>query len=194
MTNVRSCQNKTMNNTTRSRLIILSGLPFSGKSTLAKKLSETLGIKIVSYDHDIYAKHKDEVPPGTSPAKEYEIIQTIAREYLCSLLTKGESIIYDDLNLEKSDRQLLVELARHCNAQSYIIFVDTLLSVIEERRQANTKSPNRGHISEEKMQLNISLLQKPGPDEDAIYVKSGERLGELLNAIQQKVLLMLGKD
>lgn len=168
----------------KPKLIVLSGLPFSGKSTLAKKLSKTLGMRIVSYDHDIYAKHKDEVPPDTSPAKEYEIVQDIAREHLRSLLTKGESTIYDDLNLEKSDRQPLLELARQCNAKPYIIFVDTPLSVIEERRKANLQKPSRGHISEEKMQLNISLLQKPSPDGNAIYFRPGDSIGDLLKMLR----------
>ena len=35
-------------------LYILTGLPFSGKSTLAKKLAEALQIKVLSYDQDIY--------------------------------------------------------------------------------------------------------------------------------------------
>ncbi|HEU5187318.1 MAG TPA: ATP-binding protein [Candidatus Saccharimonadales bacterium] len=168
----------------KPKLIILSGLPFSGKSTIAKKLGDSLGIKVVSYDHDIYAKHKDEVPPGTSPAKEYEIIQAIAREYLRSLLTEDESIIYDDLNLEKTDRQLLLELAGQCNAKAHIIFVDTPLPIIEERRQANMKLPNRDHIGEEKMQLNISLLQKPSKDENAIYFKPGDSVEELLRMVR----------
>lgn len=133
----------------------------------------------------IYTQNiKIEVPPGTSPAKEYEIVQAIAREYLRPLLTKGESIIYDDLNLEKTDRQLLLELARQCNAKARIIFVDTPLSIIEKRRKANMQSPNRGHVGEEKMQLNISLLQKPSEEEGAIYFKPGEPVGELLKVLR----------
>lgn len=166
------------------KLIILSGLPFSGKSTLANKLRDALRIRVVSYDHDIYAKHKDAVPPGTSAAKEYELVQAIAHEKLRVLLKNGESIIYDDLNLEKTDRQLLLELARQCDAKAYIIFVDTPLSVIEERRQANMKLPNRGHIDDAKMQLNISLLQPPSKDEGAIYFRPGESVDELLRMLR----------
>lgn len=55
-------------------LIIMSGLPFSGKSTIAQKLSKALGIQILSYDHDVYAHHKSDTPVGTSPAKEFDLI------------------------------------------------------------------------------------------------------------------------
>lgn len=59
-------------------LISLSGLPFSGKSTLAKKLATALSLPIISYDNDVYAKHKHEVSAGTSPADEFEMVQAIA--------------------------------------------------------------------------------------------------------------------
>lgn len=59
-------------------LISLSGLPFSGKSTLAKKLATALYLPIISYDNDVYAKHKHEVSAGTSPADEFEMAQAIA--------------------------------------------------------------------------------------------------------------------
>src|SRR5260370_1519495 len=86
-------------------LYMLTGLPFSGKSTLAKQLAEALQMKVLSYDHNIYEHYKDTVPAGTSKAEEFDRVQAIAREHLRALLERGESVIYDDLNLEESDRQ-----------------------------------------------------------------------------------------
>jgi len=167
-------------------LIILSGLPFSGKSTIAQKLSDALDIPILSYDNDIYAYHKTSVPPRTSAAKEYDIIQSIAREQLQTLLIKGDSIIYDDLNLEKSDRQLLVELCRACKAQEIIVYADTPVAVIEQRRQDNLAINTRSHIDEATMQLDISLLQPPSDDEHAIYITPGKSVAEVVRQIHDR--------
>jgi predicted kinase len=131
-------------------LIILCGLPFSGKSTIAKKLGDELGLRVLSYDHDIYAHHKKEVPPGVSAAKEYYFVQSIARDQLQALLESGQSIIYDDLCLEKSDRHILVELAKMYGAQPIIVFVDTSLTIIEQRRKDNLQSNGRDHIDDAK--------------------------------------------
>lgn len=168
----------------KPKLFALSGLPFSGKSTLAKKLSEALSVKILSYDHDIYAHHKNEVPSGTSPAKEYELVQAIAHKKLRSMLKSGESVIYDDLNLERTDREILISIAHDCNAQYYLIFVDTPLDIIEQRRKTNMQLPNRDHIDEAKMQLDISLLQRPRPNDGAIYVRPDYSLDELVQELR----------
>ncbi|HJQ08264.1 MAG TPA: ATP-binding protein [Candidatus Saccharimonadales bacterium] len=172
----------------RPSLLILSGLPFSGKSTLAKYLSEALGVKILSYDHDIYALHKDEVLPGTSKAQEYEQIEAIARRELKRLLQNGTSVIYDDLCLERSDRQILVELAHACQAKPIIVFINTPTSVIRQRRKANLQLKGRDHISETKLMHDKSLLQVPDPTEDAIIYTPDQSLDELVQGIQARLL------
>ncbi len=172
----------------KPKLIILCGLPFSGKSTLARSISEALGVDILSYDHDIYAKHKNKVPAGTSKAKEYDLVQAIARDQLRDLLNKRQSVIYDDLCLEISDRKYLLDLAHECNATVVILFVDTSLDVIEQRRQANLQSNDRDHIDEDTMQLDISLLQPPTRDEGAISIEPGYALQEILRMIENRLL------
>ena len=148
-------------------LIIMSGLPFSGKSTIAQKLSKKLHIQILSYDHDIYAFHKSKVPPETSPAKEFEMIEAIAREQIAKKLNNGQSLIYDDLCLGQEDRQKLTALAKKCGVRSILVFLDTPLSAIEQRRKKNIEINNRNHLSDSKLRLDISLLQQPLPHENA---------------------------
>ena len=163
-------------------LIIMCGLPFSGKSMLAKELSRALQIAILSYDHDIYELHKHEVPPGTSKAQEYEMVESIARRQLRTLLKRGDSVIYDDLNLERQDRQILRELACECDAQPIIVYVDTPLNIIEKHREANRQRGERGDIDESTMQLDISLLQPP-QSKDVVVVKPGDDVAEVVSKI-----------
>ena len=49
-------------------LIAMCGLPFSGKSVLARSLSHELGIRLLSYDFEIFLPHRHLVPPGSSVA------------------------------------------------------------------------------------------------------------------------------
>ncbi len=168
-------------------IIVLCGVPFSGKSRLARQLSDELKLKIVSYDNDIYAVHKHEVPAGTSPAKEYEAVQAIAREYLSGLLSSGESIIYDDLCLERDDRSKLQRMAKEHGANYVLVFLDTPEPVIQQRRTANLATTTRGHISDEKLRLDLSLLEKPGPDEDAIVVTPETSVEEVVGEIRRRL-------
>ncbi|MGH7203040.1 MAG: AAA family ATPase [Candidatus Levyibacteriota bacterium] len=165
-------------------LIIMSGLPFSGKSTIAQQLSKELDIPILSYDHDVYAFHKSEVPSGTSPAKEFDMIEAIAREQIAKKLRNGQSLIYDDLCLELDDRHKLTELAKVCNAKSVLIYLDTPLLVIEQRRKSNNEKYNRNHISDSKLRLDVTLLQPPHQNENAVIVTPDTSIMEIVNAIQ----------
>jgi predicted kinase len=167
-------------------LYILTGLPFSGKSTLAKQLAEALQIPVLSYDHDIYAHYKDTVPAGTSKAEEFELIQAIAHEHLRALLERGESVIYDDLNLEESDRQKVQAVGQACHVRSVLIYANTPLDVIQQRREASITATGRGGISEGTMQLDISLFQPPRPEE-GVWVEPGYEVAEVIEQLRRKI-------
>ncbi|HKU18122.1 MAG TPA: AAA family ATPase [Candidatus Saccharimonadales bacterium] len=168
-------------------IIILCGAPFSGKSRLAKQLNSELGLKIASYDNDIYAIHKHKVPKGTTPAKEYEAIQATARKHLGNLLLPGESIIYDDLCLEKDDRNKLKQVADEYGVGYILVFLDTPELVIQQRRDANLKTLARDHISDKKLKLDLSLLERPGADENPIIVSPDTPFEEVVNRIRRRL-------
>jgi predicted kinase len=170
-----------------ANIIVLCGVPFSGKSRLAKQLSDELGLKIMSYDNDIYAVHRHEVPAGTAPAKEYEAIQTIARQYLGDILSTGESIIYDDLCLERDDRNKLMQMANERNAKYILVFLDTPESVIQQRRDTNLETSARNHTSDEKLKLDLSLLEKPRPSENPIVVTPEASVEDVVGEIHRRL-------
>lgn len=164
----------------------MSGLPFSGKSTITQQLRKKLDLQILSYDHDVYARHNSEVPSGTSPAKEFDMIEAIAREQIARRLKQGQSLIYDDLCLERTDRQKLTELAETCNAKPILIYVDTPRSVIEQRRKKNIEVKKRDHLKDSKLHLDMSLLQPPQPNENAIVITPDTSITEIVNAIRAR--------
>lgn len=172
--------------TMKPLLVVLSGLPFSGKSTLAKQLSEMLGLPILNYDSDVYAKHKHEVPEGASAAQEFELIEAIARKYLTKKLSVGNSLIYDDLGLQREDRYYIRQVAETCGAKYVLVFLDTPIEVIEKRRKANRGTNGREDIDTAKLQLDISLLEKPQADESAIIVYPGTPVERIVTAIQTR--------
>jgi len=172
----------------KSTLIIMCGLPFSGKTTVAARLSESLGFKVLSYDRDIYELHKHEVPAGTSVAHEYEMVEAIARQRLRQMLSKNESVIYDDLNLEESDRRLLKDLAKECGVKYVVVYADTPISIINERRRNSVQNGDRDGVADSKMKLDSSLLQPPT---DAVRIQPND---DFLTVVEQiKMRGSLGK-
>jgi predicted kinase len=162
-------------------LIAMCGLSFSGKSVLAGALSRELHIRLLSYDAEIYPVYSRLAPAGSSAFAEHDFVQDIARREIGAILANGESLIYDDLLLEREDRRKLAAVAETHWAELVLVYLDTPLSVIDERRAANART--RTSIPEGKMRLDISLLQPPEDAERAIYVSPGYVLPEVLAKI-----------
>jgi predicted kinase len=159
-------------------LIAMCGLPFSGKSVLAGALSRELRIRLLSYDAQIYPVHSRLAPAGSSVAAEHDFVQDIARREIAAILASGESLIYDDLLLEREDRRKLAAVAKAHWTDFVLVYLDTPLPVIDQRRAANSR--RRTSVPEAKMRLDISLLEPPEEAERAIHVSPGYVLPEVL--------------
>jgi len=166
-------------------LIAMCGLPFAGKSVLAGALSRELRIRLLSYDFEIYPVYSRLAPAGASMAAEYDFVQDIARREIGAILASGESLIYDDLLLERDDRRKLAAVAKAHLAHLVLVYLDTPLSVIDDRRAANSRT--RISIPEAKMRLDISLLEPPEEAERAIYVGPGYVLPEVLARVSARI-------
>ena len=168
-------------------LIAMCGLPFAGKSVLARALSRELRIRLLSYDSEIYQVHSRLAPAGASAAAEYDFVQGIARREIGAILAGGESLIYDDLLLERADRRKLAAVAKTHWADFVLVYLDTPPSVIDERRAANSRTRARTSVPEAKMRLDISLLQPPEEAERAIYVSPDYVLPEVLASVSARL-------
>ena len=168
-------------------LIAMCGLPFAGKSVLARSLSHELGIRLLSYDFEIYLPHRHLVPPGSSVAAEYDFVQDIARRQIGALLAAGESLIYDDLLLERDDRRKLAAVAHHHRADLVLVYLDTPLEVIDQRQAENARTRTRHSVPEADMRLDASLLEPPDPAEQAISVQPGDDLTDVLTRISARL-------
>ena len=165
----------------------MCGLPFSGKSVLAEALSRELRIRLLSYDYGIYPVHSRSAPPGSSVAAEYDFVQDIARREIGTILARGESLIYDDLLLGRDDRRKLAAVAKAHWADLVLVYLDTPLPVIEERRAANSGTRRRASIPEADMRLDVSLLEPPRDAERAIYVSPDYVLPEILARVNARL-------
>jgi predicted kinase len=168
-------------------LIAMCGLPFSGKSVLAGALSRELRFRLLSYDVELYPVHSRRAPANSSLAAEYDFVQGIARREIAEILTGGESLIYDDLLLEREDRRKLAAVAEAHWAGFVLVYLDTPLAVIEERRAANSRTRARTSVPDAKLRTDMSMLEPPGEAERAIRVSPGYVLPEVLAQVSARL-------
>ena len=165
----------------------MCGLGFSGKSTLARSLSRELGIGVLCYDTEIYPVHRHLAPPGSSVAAGYDFVQDIAREQIGAILAAGQSLIYDDLLLERDDRRKLAAVAEDHRAELVLVYLDTPLAVITQRRAENPCPGTPTDIAEAKAQLDVSLPEPPGRAERAIYVNPSDAVADVADKIRARL-------
>jgi predicted kinase len=120
-------------------------------------------------------------------AGEYDFVQAIARREIGAILASGESLIYDDLLLQREDRRKLAAVAEAHWAGLVLVYLDTPLPVIDERRAANSGTRRRASIPEASMRLDISVLEPPQDAERAIYVSPDYVLADVLARVNARL-------
>ena len=139
------------------------------------------------YDFEIYLPHRHLVPPGSSVAAGYDFVQDIARRQIGAILAAGESLVYDDLLLERDDRRKLAALAHQHRADLVLVYLDTPLAVIDQRQAENARTRTRHSVPEGEMRLDASLLEPPDTAEQAILVRPGDDLTDVLTRIRARL-------
>ena len=170
----------------RPVLIAMCGLPFSGKSVLARSLGHALGIRVLSYDFEVYQAFRHLVPAGSSVTAEYGFVQGVARRRIGEHLVAGGRLIYDDLLLERDDRRKLAEVTAACRAELILVYLDTPAEVIAERRARNSRARTRASVPDAKLALDSSLLQPPGDDEQPVRVRPGDDLPDIAAQVRAR--------
>lgn len=121
-------------------LIILVGLPASGKTTFAVKLKEKLesdfqnDVKII--DPDVI---RDKSFPTSFDFKNEPQIREKNIQSVRKHLTKGHTVISDDLNYYSSMRHDLKLIADSLNIKFYIIHISTPLKLCMKRNKERGK-------------------------------------------------------
>ena len=134
-------------------LILMSGLPGSGKSYLSEQVSAQLPCVIIESDR----VRKVLFPQPSYTAEESAMVHRACRGLLRRLLKKGVRVIFDATNLVEFQRELLYGLAERCGAQLLIVRTVAPEAVIrkrlEERRAAG------GSTSDADWQVYRRMLQ-----------------------------------
>src|SRR3989344_1382013 len=156
-----------------NKLYILCGIPFSGKTTLAKKLERKLGFKVIDLDEvkfDLFGKEiKDNDIKEDGLDKVYqEVYKRIETN-----LIRGKTVIHDTGNFTKSERDLVKMMADKLSIKTVTIFVDTPKEVARERLLQNRKTTQRFDVTDEDFEGTTNEMELPSESEEHIVYKFG---------------------
>lgn len=149
-----------------TKLYIMCGPAFAGKSTLARKISEHTGSKLVAFDTMwVEEDKKNSVPKD---AEGWRYIRGKAQEEVLRFLKEGISVVYDDNNPKRDHRDELRRVAETAGVEAFVVYLDTPLDIIRERERVNRVSQDRHDVEPENFEKVLSDMEAPTPDEKVL--------------------------
>ena len=152
----------------RPTLYILCGLPFSGKSVLARRLCARFGYPVVNIDEIKLAHGFPWTEDSPITPADWERIFGESYERTRALLQGGHSVIYDCANLDRSGRDTLRNVAEKAGCASRLIWVDVPADVARERWRRNRQTRQRFDLPEALFESALAAFERPSADEGAV--------------------------
>lgn len=149
----------------KNKLIVLTGLPFSGKTTLTREIIKHAGGIKVSEDA---IKDSHGLDPEHMNQSDWDNLITETVDTAYQLLDDGETVIIDGTNLKKEDRDKARDKAAKLGVQCLLVYLDISEEEIEQRRQHNHITQERAHVSDEIMETASGMIEEPMAEENPI--------------------------
>jgi predicted kinase len=148
-----------------NRLIIICGLSFAGKSTLANEISAQFGYTEVDVDEtklDLYGPGIDD---EQLTRDEWDPIYRETDDRMLSHLRNGESVVDGSRNFRQHERDHARQLAKRAGAEVVLIYVDVPEALVRQRWAENKANPTRRGVSDKGFEEIISVMEAPTADE-----------------------------
>lgn len=153
----------------KQTLFVLCGEAFSGKSTLAKKIAERSGANIVGRD-EIYFETEKILALENTPDEDddalWKNLWPLVLQGVKNHLLFGHSVVVDDNCLYLKQRDELRCIARDVGVRYILIYLDTPLELLKERKEQNKVSKTRHDVPSSWMEEDSGLFERPLKSED----------------------------
>ncbi len=164
---VANCYNKMMN---KSTLYIMCGLPYSGKTTIGKKIADHVNAQMIAFDW-IWAKEKPTLIPDIDKVEEWRAVLKVAHERIKVALESNESVVYDDVNQTCDQREVLRQIANDGNSAFVIVYLNTPLGTIRDREAKNRLSKERHQVASVNFEKALKYWETPVDEKDVAEFK-----------------------
>ncbi|MBI2848024.1 MAG: ATP-binding protein [Chloroflexi bacterium] len=110
-------------------LVVISGLPGTGKTYFCSKLIERIPLALLESD----GMRKVLFPTPTYSAEESSRLFRAIHQLIEGLLRKGVSLILDATNLSERNREYLYSIADHAGAKLVLVSIEAPPGVVRDR-------------------------------------------------------------
>ena len=159
---------------------LLVGLPYSGKTTLAKELENKHDFARISIDELKFRAGYENVGDDDVPDKVWLKFFKEADILITKHLKEGRNLVNEYAWITKEWRDRAKKVAKDVGFETKIIYVNTPIDVVQKRWKENEKSKERFHWPEHEFINYLKDFEKLTEDENYI-IYNGEPVAEWLN-------------
>ena len=149
-----------------NKLFILCGIPFSGKSTLARKMVEKLGFVRIDLDEVKISIFGDKILDSQIDQFGWDKIYQDMYRKIKSALVEGKTVVNDTGNFTHAERGVVAKIAQDLGLPVTTIFVDIPVEVAHQRILDNRNSQKRFDVSDLDFRSTVAEMEKPSNDEN----------------------------
>ncbi len=157
----------------------MCGIPFAGKSTIARELACRCDFALVSVDVIVRELRLD-LGEQAEKQRSWALAMAEGFERSRRLLAGGESVIYDNANHSRRNRDRCRRIAGQANAAFHCIWVDVPKDVARARLEANRADPSREDVPDASFRQIVDEFEPPTGEPDVIRWQPGMEIDELV--------------
>ena len=164
--------------------IAMCGIPFAGKSTLARELATRCRVALVSVDAIIVDL---EISVGADAVDQRGWARAMAEGFDRSrrLLADGESVVYDNANHTRRNRDRCRRIAGKANAAFHCVWLDVPVEVARARLEANRARPSRVDVPDASFWQIVDQFEPPTHEPGVIRWQPGMGFEELVHDLNE---------
>jgi predicted kinase len=152
----------------RGKLFFFCGKMAAGKSTLAREIARREDAVLVVQDELLIKLFPGEVVDISSFVKYSSRLRDALAAHICSLLSKGISVVLDFPGNTRTQRAWFRELFERANADHELHYVDVTDELCKRQLQSRSKSLTEGSAftSDAEFDAITKYFQAPSDDEN----------------------------
>ncbi len=159
-----------------SKLIIICGISFAGKSTLGRAIAARFGYAEVDVDETKIALFGPDIQDEDLSHPDWVRIYAETDYLIERYLRSGQTVVDASRNFRKLERQAARAIAEKGQAEVITIFVDTPEAVARQRLLENRVTKTRVNLTDEAFDELLQVTEPPEADEHPLIFHYGDQL------------------